>query len=145
MITSVSRGFHSFLPNCSPPRSTFSSCSPGAPLYSSIRCIVWASQPVASVILLAARPVGAASIMLMPCFSKQRMIMLMVVVFPVPGPPVTTRSPLCMASFTAILCWSSSSSSSWASRLAICFMAYSSSLSSGIFRSHSILAQFSSA
>ena len=59
MITSVSSGLSAFL--AKPFRFGFSSSS-GLPFTSRSRWIVCASHPVASVILFAARPVGAASI-----------------------------------------------------------------------------------
>ena len=86
----------------------------GAPVTSKSRCMVFASRPVASVILAAARPVGAASRISAPSASKQRIIALMVVVLPVPGPPVITSSPDCTASSTARR-WVSSSTSPVAS------------------------------
>ena len=65
--------------------------------------MVLASHPVASVILFAARPVGAARRISISSISKYRIIVLMVVVFPVPGPPVMISRPLFTASMTACL------------------------------------------
>ena len=48
--------------------------------------MVFASYDVASDILFAALPVGAASAMLSPSLSKYLIIVFIVVVFPVPGP-----------------------------------------------------------
>ena len=119
MMTSASRGFSSFLSKCIPmlwapfpdlgaPGITGASL-PGIPTgtSSSMRWMVLASYPVASVIRLAARPVGAARSISIPSISKYRMIVLMVVVLPVPGPPVITNSPLFTASYTAFSCSSS--------------------------------------
>ena len=103
MMTSASIGFSSFL------RKLALLSSSGAPDNSSILWIVWASQPVASVIRLAARPVGAARRISIPSPSKYLIIVLIVVVLPVPGPPVMTRSPELIACITASLCLSSSS------------------------------------
>ena len=69
----------------------------------SILCIVEASAPVASVILLAARPVGAAREIDRPSVSKYLIIMFMIVVLPVPGPPVMTVIPFFIAVATASL------------------------------------------
>ena len=119
MMTSASRGFSSFLSKCIPmlwaplpdlgaPGITGASL-PDIPTgtSSSIRWMVLASYPVASVIRLAARPVGAARRISIPSISKYRMIVLMVVVLPVPGPPVITSRPLFTASYTAFSCSSS--------------------------------------
>ena len=54
--------------------------------------MVLASQPVASLILLAALPVGAASKILSFNCWKILNIALMRVVFPVPGPPVIIKT-----------------------------------------------------
>jgi hypothetical protein len=61
--------------------SSFGSTSSG-------RWIVLASNRVASVIHLAARPVGAQSV-LTPLTAKMRKIDLTMAVLPTPGPPVT--------------------------------------------------------
>ncbi len=97
MMISASRGFSSFRSN----RILEVSPSPGTPFNSRRRCMVFASYPVASVIRLAARPVGAARRISISSSSKYRIIVLMVVVFPVPGPPVIIRRPLFTASATA--------------------------------------------
>ena len=70
-------------------------------LNSKRRWMVFASRPVASLILLAALPVGAASRMSIPRRPKIVRIALMMVVFPVPGPPVMTMTLLFTADFTA--------------------------------------------
>src|SRR3954454_9279428 len=54
--------------------------------------MVLASKPVASVIRLAARPVGAQSNRLTPLAARIRRIALTMVVLPTPGPPVMTRT-----------------------------------------------------
>ena len=59
---------------------------------SSSRWMVLASSPVASVMRLAARPVGAHSRMLMPFAARMRRIALTMVVLPTPGPPVMTST-----------------------------------------------------
>ncbi len=74
--------------------------------YSSRRCMVLASRPVASVMRFAARPVGAASSAFRPSSSSKSIIQLIAVVFPVPGPPVITVTPCCIAWITASRCWS---------------------------------------
>ena len=76
--TSPSSGFSSFLRY------------PSGGWHSRRRWIVFASRPVASVIRFAARPVGAASRILSPNARYAAMIPCVVVVFPVPGPPVST-------------------------------------------------------
>ena len=96
---SVSNGFVSLRSNPALPSIP--------PFNSSMRWIVRASNPVVSLILFAARPVGAARKMSMPSISKYRMIVLIVVVLPVPGPPVMTKRPFRTASFTACT-WCSS-------------------------------------
>ena len=60
-------------------------------------CIVFASLPVDSVILLAALPVGAAKRTFIPLFSYISIIHLIIVVFPVPGPPVIISIPFSKA------------------------------------------------
>ena len=57
---------------------------------SSSLCIVFASFPVVSVILLAALPVGAHNTYFLSKFSNISIIHFIIVVFPVPGPPVIT-------------------------------------------------------
>src|SRR5829696_8173523 len=54
--------------------------------------MVLASNPVASVIRLAARPVGAHSDRLTPLAAKMRKMELTIVVLPTPGPPVMTST-----------------------------------------------------
>ena len=58
-------------------------------------------MPVASVMRFAARPVGAASTTSISSFFRIRKMVLMVVVFPVPGPPVMISTPQLNASATA--------------------------------------------
>ena len=103
ITTSVSNGFCSFLPNFA--SSSGSSLCP--PDISSILWIVFASWPVASVIRFAARPVGAARLTSNPSDSNSWIIALIVVVFPVPGPPVIIDTPLFCVATTACL-WRSS-------------------------------------
>ncbi|EJX03134.1 hypothetical protein EVA_08760 [gut metagenome] len=69
--------------------------------------MVLASIPVASLIRLAARPVGAASRIRSPMCFKAAMIPWVVVVLPVPGPPVSTITFERMASSMACSCTSS--------------------------------------
>ena len=78
--------------------------SPSSPPYSSSRCSVLASMPQASLMRLAARPVGAASA-ISPLTLSRRMMHLMIVVLPVPGPPVITVMPLLTAVSIARRCW----------------------------------------
>ena len=52
------------------------------------RCIVFASTPVLSESLFAARPVGATSAIVFPICLRMDMTHFIIVVFPVPGPPV---------------------------------------------------------
>ena len=59
---------------------------------SSRRWIVFASNPVASLIRLAARPVGAHSRISTPLADRMRRIELTIVVLPTPGPPVMTET-----------------------------------------------------
>ena len=54
--------------------------------------MVLASKPVASVMRLAARPVGAHSNRLTPLAARMRRIALTIVVLPTPGPPVMTST-----------------------------------------------------
>ena len=58
--------------------------------------MVRASAPVASLIRLAARPVGAHRTVSLSFESSSRM-QLMMVVLPVPGPPVITKTPFSSA------------------------------------------------
>ena len=103
IITSASSGLSSFLSKNidRPAAADFLSPSGTPPLISNILWIVCASYPQASVILLAARPVGAASLISRPSSSKYLIIVLIVVVLPVPGPPVTITSPFLTAFATA--------------------------------------------
>ena len=59
---------------------------------SSSRWIVFASNPVASLIRLAARPVGAQSRMSTSFADRMRRMELTMVVLPTPGPPVITET-----------------------------------------------------
>ena len=59
---------------------------------SSSRWIVFASNPAASVIRLAARPVGAQSSRVTPLAARMRRMALTMVVLPTPGPPVMTNA-----------------------------------------------------
>ena len=54
--------------------------------------MVLASKPVASVMRLAARPVGAQSSRLTLFAARMRRIELTIVVLPTPGPPVMTST-----------------------------------------------------
>ena len=54
--------------------------------------MVLASMPVASVMRLAARPVGAQSRSLAPLAERMRRIEFTMVVLPTPGPPVMTST-----------------------------------------------------
>ena len=65
--------------------------------------MVRASCPVASVMRLAARPVGAQSTTELSAESR-RMMQLMSVVLPVPGPPVMTSTPFSSAAKIAPRC-----------------------------------------
>ena len=93
IITSPSNGSPSPLP-----KNEFSSSL--TPISSSL-CIVFASLPDVSLILLAALPVGAANITSFLLFSNIFIIVFIVVVLPVPGPPVIITTPFSIASFTA--------------------------------------------
>jgi hypothetical protein len=62
---------------------------------------VRASRPVASVMRLAARPVGAQRRSLTPLAAKMRKIELTKVVLPTPGPPVITSTLVINASRSA--------------------------------------------
>ena len=139
IIASVSSGFSAFLPN---PDGV--SSSSGFPFTSSKRWIVCASYPVVSVILFAARPVGAASAISIPSLSKKWIIALMVVVFPVPGPPVSTIIPFLAASMTAFCCISSNCIPVFFSISWMRWRRTTSAISSLVFRSCSIFAVFSS-
>ena len=70
---------------------------------SSSRWMVLASKPVASVIRLAARPVGAQSRRLVPFAARIRRIALTIVVLPTPGPPVMTSTLAIRASRIAAI------------------------------------------
>src|SRR6516225_119069 len=65
--------------------------------------MVLASKPVASVMRLAARPVGAHSKSFAPFADRMRRMALTSVVLPTPGPPVMTRTLEVSASMTADL------------------------------------------
>ena len=65
--------------------------------------MVLASNPVASVIRLAARPVGAQSSKLTPLAKRMRRMALTVVVLPTPGPPVMTNAFDCRANRMAAI------------------------------------------
>ena len=103
MITSASRGFSSFRSKCIPssrlsPADSAPESPAGIPVSSKSRWMVFDSLPVASDIRFAARPVGAARRISISSCSKYRMIVLIVVVFPVPGPPVMIKRPWLTAS-----------------------------------------------
>ena len=71
--------------------------------------MVLASNPVASVMRFAARPVGAQSSRLtFPLPTESRRIELTMVVLPTPGPPVMTRTFDIRASRIAVI-WLSAS------------------------------------
>ena len=76
--------------------------------------MVRAGQPVASLMRLAARPVGAHS-STSPICRMMRMMRLMDVVLPVPGPPVMMQMPSRAAASTASRCCPHSSTPSEAS------------------------------
>ena len=84
MTASAVSGFFSFRLNCSEVGLAKST--------SNSRWMVFASLPVTSDIRLAARPVGAHRLTFNPASSSRSMMALMVVVFPVPGPPVRMNS-----------------------------------------------------
>ena len=69
--------------------------------------MVLASIPVASLMRLAARPVGAASRTRSPAFFNAAMMPCVVVVLPVPGPPVSTMTLEVTACRIAASCTSS--------------------------------------
>ena len=77
------------------------------PVYPSRRWIVFASIPVDSEALFAARPVGAARRMCSLNFLNTSMIPWVTVVFPVPGPPVSTM-PFDAAAVRIAYSWTSS-------------------------------------
>ena len=146
MITSASSGLLSFRSNLA------ARVSPEAsPFNSSILWIVLDSYPVASVMRFAALPVGAARKISIPSDRKYRMITLIVVVLPVPGPPDRTKIPFLTLSSTDLLCSSSSSRFNSPANRSIFTVRLSSSAGrscssvADIFRSCSILAQLSSA
>ena len=66
----------------------------------------------------------------------------MVVVFPVPGPPVSTRMPLLAASITAVRCMSSRYRPVFSSIACSRFIRLASATSQATFRSWSIFATF---
>ena len=139
IIASASSGCNSFLSKCKPDDLS----SPIPPFISKSLCIVWASLPEVSDILLAALPVGAASSTSSPSSSRIFIIVFIVVVLPVPGPPVIISTPSIAAWHTACFCKSSRTMPCCWSR----FILFSNSLISAgkcIFKSRSILAQFNS-
>ena len=69
------------------------------------RWMVWASREHSSLIRLAARPVGASSSTVRPMRSSRVTVPRVEVVLPVPGPPVSSSTPLRAASSTARRCW----------------------------------------
>ena len=73
------------------------------------RCIVFASSPVTCERRFAARPVGAARATLSFISSSIFIMVFTVVVFPVPGPPVSTMQPVETAVITAFFCSAASS------------------------------------
>ena len=92
---------------------------------SSSRWMVLASKPVASVMRLAARPVGAHSRISVPFAARIRRMALTMVVFPTPGPPVMTSTLDISASLIAAI---------WLSARArpICFSTHGKALSGSI-------------
>mmetsp|Transcript_31135 Transcript_31135/g.87268 ORF Transcript_31135/g.87268 Transcript_31135/m.87268 type:complete len:256 (+) Transcript_31135:786-1553(+) len=62
------------------------------PSYSSSRWMVWASYPVTSNSLWAARPVGAQSLTRLPMAFHSLTMVRAVTVLPQPGPPVSSRA-----------------------------------------------------
>ena len=92
---------------------------------SSSRWMVLASNPVASVMRLAARPVGAQSRMSVPFAARMRRIALTMVVFPTPGPPVMTSTLDISASRIAVT-WLSAKVSP------MCFSTHGKALSGSI-------------
>ena len=93
---SHSRGLRSLRLKKGWSRSSQSTCN--------IRCMVLDSSPVSSLMRFAARPVGAANRTLSPACFSMRIMAFKVVVFPVPGPPVSISTPCSMAAFMASLC-----------------------------------------
>ena len=69
------------------------------------RWMVWASREHSSLMRLAARPVGASSRTVRPMRSSRVTMPRVEVVLPVPGPPVSSSTPLRAASSTARRCW----------------------------------------
>ena len=67
-----------------------------------------ASADVASLMRLAARPVGAASFTASPARLRTASMALSTVVLPTPGPPVTMKTAARAASSTAARCSSAS-------------------------------------
>ncbi len=67
--------------------------------------MVAASVPQVSPIRLAARPVGAARAVSSPSVSNRASTPRREVVFPVPGPPVSSITCREAASSTALRCW----------------------------------------
>ena len=68
--------------------------------------MVFASAPLISLILFAALPVGAASLTLRFFFFIAWIMVFIMVVFPVPGPPVITITEFVKVHSTACL-WAS--------------------------------------
>ena len=110
--TSQSSGFSEFLAKQLPTSST-----PG--VISKRRWMVLASNPQTSLILFAALPVGAANITLLCSIFIALIIVFIIVVFPVPGPPVITKAAVWKARLTASLWFSLSSILSSLSTLSI--------------------------
>ena len=94
IITSASIGSSSSL------KKTNSSLSLPNPISNNL-WIVFASLLEVSLILFAALPVGAQSTTFWSLFSNIFIMVFIVVVFPVPGPPVIMVTSLFIASFTA--------------------------------------------
>ncbi len=89
----------------------------------SIRWMVFDSSPVSSLILFAARPVGAANKTRSPACFSMRMMAFRVVVLPVPGPPVSISTPCSMAAFIASRCLPAYSMPSRSSMALMCMSA----------------------
>jgi len=136
IMTSVSSGLSSFLSKCMP---VFCE-SDALPQISSSLWIVCASYPLVSAIRFAARPVGAARRISRPSISKYLIMVLIVVVFPVPGPPVITINPFKTALWTACFWISSRIMSFFSSICAILWPISASSCEYGIFSSIKCLA-----
>ena len=83
--------------------------------------MVLASSPVASVIRFAALPVGAHNTTFSLCDEKRFKINLIIVVFPVPGPPVIMQTLLSFIHFKASYCLSDNFISNIFSNFSISF------------------------